>query len=78
MFGLMKVKEHERRLNNVEEWSDIWREGRKKEQAKIAELEKQLKLEKAKLAYWKMKSVHPDIEPVVLGSEEDLEYIRKR
>jgi hypothetical protein len=76
MFGLMRIKEHERRLDNVEGWCKIWRDGRKKEQARIVELEKELTLEKARSNYWKLKSQYPEIDPVVLGSKEELEYIR--
>ncbi len=34
-------------------------------------------LENRRATYWKMKFLEPDKEPIVLGSKEDVEYIKR-
>lgn len=39
-------------------------------------LQKQLELENRRAAYWKMKFLQPDKEPIILGNQSDIEYIK--
>lgn len=75
MFGLITIKEHDRRFRNFKTWYDIKKEERKKDKLEIIDLKKSLELEKVKSLYWKQKCLHPDVEPIILSSEEDLSYI---
>ena len=39
-------------------------------------MKKHLELENRRAIYWKMKFLEPDKEPIILGSKEDVEYIK--
>ena len=76
MFGLMKISEHERICNNLHSHIKHYGEINRKHCSEIEEMEKQLLLENRRALYWKMKFLEPDKEPVVLGSEEEIKYIK--
>lgn len=73
MFGLMKKTEHERICNNLHSHIKYHSEISKKNYEEIQVLKKRLELENRRAAYWKMKFIEPDKEPVVLGEKEDVE-----
>ena len=72
MFGLMRKSEHERICHNLHSHIKYYAEINKK----YCSLNKQLILENRRAAYWKMKFLEPDKEPIVLGEKEDVEYIK--
>lgn len=76
MFGLMKKSEHKRICNNLHSHIRHYGEINRKHCGEIESLNKQLVLENRRAAYWKMKFLEPDKEPVILGSKEDIEYIK--
>ena len=76
MFGLMKKSEHERICHNLHSHIKYYTENNKKYYEEIQMLKRQLELENRRAAYWKMKFLEPGKEPVVLGSKEDIEYIK--
>jgi len=76
MFGLMKRSEHERICKNLHSHIDYYGEINRKHCSEIEDLKKKLALESRHAAYWKMKFLEPDKEPIVLGSKEDVEYIK--
>lgn len=48
----------------------------KKHRDAIKKIQKQLELENLRAAYWKMKFLQPDKDPVILGSQNDIDYIK--
>ena len=77
MFGLMEKSEHERICHNLHSHIKYHAEINKKYYEEIQVLKRQLELENRRAAYWKMKFLEPDKEPVVLGEKEDVEYIKE-
>ena len=67
MFGLMKKSEHERICRNLHSHINYY---------EIQNMKKHLELENRRAIYWKMKFLEPDKEPIILGSKEDVEYIK--
>jgi len=76
MFGLMKKSDHERICRNLHSHIDYHAEINRKYSSEIEELKKKLVLENRRATYWKMKYLEPDKKPIVLGSNEDVEYIK--
>lgn len=76
MFGLMKKSKHERICRNLHSHINYYTERNRKFCGEIQKMKKQLALENRRVTYWKMKFLDPDKEPVILGSEEDIEYIK--
>lgn len=76
MFDLMEKSEHERICRNLHSHINYYAEINKKYCSEIVSLNKQLILENRRAAYWKMKFLEPDKEPIVLGSMEDVDYIK--
>lgn len=48
----------------------------KKHRDAIKKIQRQLELENLRAAYWKMKFLQPDKDPVILGSQSDIDYIK--
>lgn len=76
MFGLMRKSEHERICRNLHSHINYHAEGNRKHCEEIQNMKKQLELENRRATYWKMKFLEPDKEPIILGSKEDVEYIK--
>mgnify|MGYP006865384309 CR=1 FL=1 len=76
MFGLIRKSEHERICKNLHSHINCFWEANKNYQEEIQNMKKQLDLENRRATYWKMKFLIPDKEPVVLGSKEDIDYIK--
>jgi hypothetical protein len=76
MFSLMRKSEHERICRNLHSHINYFWEGNKKYCEEIQNMKKQLELENRRATYWKMKFLEPAKEPIVLGSEEDIDYIK--
>lgn len=76
MFGLMRKSEHERICKNLHSHINHYAEGNRKYYDEIEEMKKQLELENRRATYWKMKYLEPDKEPIILGSKENVEYIK--
>lgn len=76
MFGLMKKSEHEKICRNLHSHIKYHTEVNKKHCEGIQVLKRKLELENRRAAYWKLKFLEPDKEPVVLGEKEDVEYIK--
>jgi len=76
MFGLMKKSEHERICRNLFSHIEHHAEINRKYSSEIEDLKKKLVLENRRATYWKMKFLEPDKEPMILGSNEDVEYIK--
>lgn len=76
MFGLMKKSEHERICRNLHSHIDHHGKINREYCSEIESLNRQLELENRRAAYWKMKFLEPDKEPVILGSKKDIEYIK--
>lgn len=77
IFGLMKKSVHEKRCKNLHSWIDHYCEMNKKHCEELEETKKKLELENRRAAFWKMKYLEPDKDPVVIGSKEDIEYITR-
>lgn len=76
MFGWIRKSEHERICENLHSYIKYYTECNRKHCEEIENIKKRLKLENRRAAYWKMKFLEPDKEPIVLGSMEDIEYIK--
>ena len=76
VFGLMKKSEHDRICRNLHSHINYHAEINRKYHSEIEDMKKQLVLENRRAAYWKMKFLEPDKAPIVLGSKEDIEYIK--
>jgi hypothetical protein len=44
----------------------------------ISKLKHEIEVEKCKSAYWELKCKRPDIEPIILGEEQDILEIKGR
>ena len=75
MFGLMRKSRHEKICSNLHSHIKHYGEINRKHGSEIEEMKKQLVLENRRAAYWKLKFLEPDKEPVILGSEEEIKYI---
>lgn len=76
MFGLMKRTDHEIICSNLHSHINYFSECNRRHCDEIQNLKKQLELENRRATYWKMKFLEPEKEPVVIGSKEDIEYIK--
>lgn len=76
MFGLMKKSDHERICRNLHSHINYHAKINSEYRIEIENMEKQLALENRRATYWKMKFLEPDKEPIILGSKENVEYIK--
>lgn len=76
MFGLMRKSRHEKICSNLHSHIKHYGEINRRHCSEIEGLKKQLLLENRRAAYWKMKFLEPEKEPVILGSKEEIEYIK--
>lgn len=77
MFGLISKSEHKRICDNLHSHIDYFGKINRQHCEEIESLNKQLELENRRATYWKMRFLDPDNEPVVIGSQEAIEYIKQ-
>lgn len=76
MFGLIKKSEHQRICRNLHSHIKYYAEISQNYSKEVSELKKNLVLENRRAMYWKMRFLDPDNEPLILGEQEDIEYIK--
>lgn len=76
MFGIMRKSRHEKICSNLHSHLKHYGEINRKHCCEIESLKQKLVLENRRAFYWKMKFLEPEKEPVILGSKEEIEYIK--
>lgn len=76
MLGFISKKKHKKYVENIRSHISTYVNANFDLRNKNEVLQKQLELENRRAVYWKMKFLQPENEPVILGSQSDIEYIK--